>query len=396
MLSFSFKLKPNSSMQFLPFEQWITKLSHRKRRIHAPILTFLFLCSGAFQSTLADATPTTLRRASSLVFSGTTVGAPSLVMPDLGSTSATCTTNNSNPNTTKYRGITFTPGVTGAYTITVDEAISTIPMTDDTLIYVYQTTFNSTAVCTNFVVMGNDPPGTNTAVTLTSGTQYILIVAAAFETEDAFQVTIANDANNAAAFTSSTPLPVELTSLSASISENGVSLNWVTASESSNDGWDVEAQVLGNNNEKQWRKMGFVQGAGTITTSRRYQFDLGKLIAGQHTFRLKQYDFDGTIGFSEPIQVLVEFDKPYSLVSAYPNPFNPTTQFALSVLQDQKVTIQVYNVLGQKVATLHNGQLKSNVPLNVSFNGDGLASGLYVVQMVGANFKTQMNLHLLK
>jgi|GEM_PF-3600560 len=381
-------------MQVLLFEQWITKLSHRNQRIHAPILTFLFLCSGAFQSTLADAAPSTLRRASSLVFSGTTVGAPSLVMPDLGSTSGSCTTTTS--NTTKYKGIVFTPGVTGAYTITVDEAISTTPMTDDTIIYVYQTTFNEAAVCANFLKMGNDPPGTTTAVNLTNGTTYILIVAAAFETEDAFQVTIANDANNPAAFTSSTPLPVELTSLSASISENGVSLNWVTASESNNDGWDVEAQVLSNNNEKQWRKMGFVQGAGTIATSRRYQFDLGKLIAGQHTFRLKQYDFDGTIGFSKPIQVLVEFDKPYSLVPAYPNPFNPTSQFALSVPQDQKVTIQVYNVLGQKIATLHNGQMKSNVPLNVSFNGDGLASGLYVVQIVGANFKTQMNLHLLK
>lgn len=318
-------------------------------------------------------------------------------MPDLGSIAGACTTVGG--NTTKYKGLVFTPGVTGNYTITINNKISPddpVETTDDTIIYVYQTTFNAAAVCSNFVKMGNDPVGTNTVVTLTSGTQYILIVAAAFETEDEFEVVITNDASNAAAFSTSTLLPIQLTSLVASVTSEGTSLKWITSSELNNLGWDIEAQYVSTGSEKKWRKVGFVAGAGTTTLSKSYTFDLGKLLAGEHTLRLKQYDFEGSVSYSEPLDVFVDFDKPYSLIPAYPNPFNPTTQFEISVPQTQPVLIVVYNILGQKVLTLHQGQMTANSPHRFSFDGSGMASGLYVVQIVGENFKNNMNIHLLK
>jgi hypothetical protein len=222
------------------------------------------------------------------------------------------------------------------------------------------------------------------------------MVAAAFQTEDAFQVTISNNAGNTAAFGTSSVLPIELASLSANVGAKGTTLNWVTASESGNAGWDVEEQISDNAQAKVWRKVGFVAGAGTSTQSNRYSFDAGKLLAGEHTFRLKQHDFDGTSSYSEPLKVFVEFDKPFSLINAYPNPFNPSTNFGISVPQDQNVSIYVYNLLGQRILTLHEGQMAANVPQNFSFDGTGLASGLYIVQIVGMNFKTKMNLHLLK
>ncbi len=376
-------------MIFATFEQWTSLISKKWNKVHAPTFFRLWMLFILYSFVVPHSFA-----ASSLVFSNTTVGAPSLQMPDLGSTSGSCTTMAS--NTTKYKGLVFTPGVTGAYTITVNDAISTDPMFDDTIIYVYQTTFNEASVCSNFVVMGNDPPGTTTAVTLTSGTQYIMIVAAAFETEDAFQVTISNDANNAAAFGSSTALPVEITSISANVTQKGTTLNWVMASESNNAGWDVEEQFTTESVEKKWRKVGFVEGAGTSTLSQKYTFDLGKLLAGNHTFRLKQYDLDGSVTFSDPLHIFVEFDKPFSLISAYPNPFNPSTQFEVSVPQAQNVLISVYNILGQKVLDVHRGQMSANTPYRFTFDGSGMASGLYVVQIVGNNFKTNMNLHLLK
>ena len=70
----------------------------------------------------------------------------------------------------------------------------------------------------------------------------------------------------------------------------------------------------------------------------------------------------------------------FELQQNYPNPFNPTTTIEFSLLQNSQVTLSVYNVIGRHVATLANGALDAGVH-HVSFNADGLNSGVYFYEI---------------
>ncbi len=70
----------------------------------------------------------------------------------------------------------------------------------------------------------------------------------------------------------------------------------------------------------------------------------------------------------------------YNLFSNYPNPFNPSTQVTFSISQKGHVVLKVYDVLGKEVAELVNETMKEGF-YNVTFDGSGLASGMYIVNM---------------
>lgn len=64
----------------------------------------------------------------------------------------------------------------------------------------------------------------------------------------------------------------------------------------------------------------------------------------------------------------------------YPNPFNPTTSITYALPVDAVVSIEVYNVLGQKVSQLVEGTMTAGYH-NVSFDASSLASGIYMYRM---------------
>ena len=66
----------------------------------------------------------------------------------------------------------------------------------------------------------------------------------------------------------------------------------------------------------------------------------------------------------------------YNLNQNYPNPFNPSTKISYSVPEESYVTLKVYDVLGNEVATLVN-EKKSRGYYNIEFNAISLASGIY-------------------
>ncbi|MDX1409224.1 MAG: T9SS type A sorting domain-containing protein, partial [Saprospiraceae bacterium] len=84
------------------------------------------------------------------------------------------------------------------------------------------------------------------------------------------------------------------------------------------------------------------------------------------------------------------------LSNAYPNPFNPQSQFTLAVAQDQFVTAELYNTLGQRVATLFSGTVEANQVQSVAIDGAGLASGTYVVRITGERFTDALRVTVLK
>lgn len=85
----------------------------------------------------------------------------------------------------------------------------------------------------------------------------------------------------------------------------------------------------------------------------------------------------------------------FKLSQNYPNPFNPTTQIDYSVAKQGMVTLTVYNVLGQKVATLVSGvQQPGNY--SATFNGNDLASGVYFYRLQAGSVSITRKLVLLK
>ncbi|MBX2822897.1 MAG: T9SS type A sorting domain-containing protein [Rhodothermaceae bacterium] len=86
----------------------------------------------------------------------------------------------------------------------------------------------------------------------------------------------------------------------------------------------------------------------------------------------------------------------YTLSAIYPNPFNPTTQFTLTMGQTQQVSIDVYNVLGQRVASLHEGILTGQSTHAFTFEATSQPSGLYLIQVTGEQFVETRQVVLMK
>lgn len=79
----------------------------------------------------------------------------------------------------------------------------------------------------------------------------------------------------------------------------------------------------------------------------------------------------------------------------YPNPFNPTTEIGYQISEVSHVTLRVYNVLGQEVATLVN-EVKQPGRYEVTFDGTGLSSGVYFYRLQAGEFVDTKKLLLLK
>ena len=87
--------------------------------------------------------------------------------------------------------------------------------------------------------------------------------------------------------------------------------------------------------------------------------------------------------------------KSYNLEQNYPNPFNPSTTIKYQIPQSGLVTLKIYDVLGREVKTLINGYKQSGT-YQITFNGNGLASGIYFYRLDANNFISVKKMILMK
>ncbi len=194
-------------------------------------------------------------------------------------------------------------------------------------------------------------------------------------------------------------VPVELTSFTASTLNGNVNLNWTTATETNNKGFEIQRAVV-NSNESEWEKIGFVNGGGTTSKPLDYSFTDRNIKSGKYSYRLKQIDFDGTYEYSRIIETKVSAPAEFSLKQNYPNPFNPSTKISFSLPSDSKVSLNVFNILGQQVASLINGNISAG-DKEITFDASKLTSGIYLYRLdavtsEGQNFSSIRKMILTK
>lgn len=170
------------------------------------------------------------------------------------------------------------------------------------------------------------------------------------------------------------PLPVELTIFTAVSKGNNVELNWKTATETNNAGFEIERRI-----ENKWVAIGYVEGAGTSNTTKEYQYSDVVKENGSVGYRLKQIDRTGLFTYSNVVEVTIsQVVESFTLGQNYPNPFNPTTTINFSVPSTQQATLKIYDITGREIVTLFNAVAQSGQVYNVQFNAHGLASGIYL------------------
>jgi N-acetylneuraminic acid mutarotase len=170
-------------------------------------------------------------------------------------------------------------------------------------------------------------------------------------------------------------IPVELTSFTASASEGVVELSWITATETNNKGFEVQRSSSG-----EFETIAFVEGHGTTTESQAYSYTDRNVSVGSYSYRLKQIDFDGSFDYSDIVEVDVPAPAVFALEQNYPNPFNPTTAISFKLKVDSKVSLKVFDVLGQEVATLVNTNYAAGSH-KVDFDASRLNSGVYLYRL---------------
>ena len=199
--------------------------------------------------------------------------------------------------------------------------------------------------------------------------------------------------------------PIELISFNYSFVNKKVQLNWATATETNNSGFEVNRKKLeARSQELDWENIGFVPGFGTTTEPKSYSFTAENVTTGTYKYRLKQIDFDGSFTYSNEVEIVVDFTpKEFVLYQNYSNPFNPSTTIKYEIPKVetrhasslQMVTLKVYDILGNEIATLVNEEKQPGV-YEVEFDASSLASGMYLYKLQAGTFVQTKKMILLR
>lgn len=187
------------------------------------------------------------------------------------------------------------------------------------------------------------------------------------------------------------PVPVELTSLNGTYSNGIVVLEWITAAEINNYGFEIQKK----SDNSAFQTIGFVDGNGTSTNRLTYNFSDVDLKESRYYYRLKQIDFDGTFEYSPEVMVDIPALADFILHQNFPNPFNPSTKIRFTVPMRSLVKITLHDVLGREIRILFNSESDRGTK-ELELDGTSLSSGNYIVRMTAGTFQKTQKITLIK
>jgi len=184
-------------------------------------------------------------------------------------------------------------------------------------------------------------------------------------------------------------LPIELASFEAFYNRDEIVLKWVTESEINNEGFEIfksENEQSGNYVLiSSYRTNEGLQGQGNSTTRHQYSFIDRRILPEQiYWYKLADVDYNGNRTFHGPVNASLNsttIPKEFKLYANYPNPFNPTTIIEFNLPKTSQVTLKIFNILGEEVATLVSARLAAG---NHSYKWSrpaGMASGVYLYRL---------------
>ena len=199
-------------------------------------------------------------------------------------------------------------------------------------------------------------------------------------------------------------LPVEMVSFSAKTTYDMVKLNWETETESNNSGFIIMRKSA-NSTE-------FVPVTNSLVKSKnstsanltKYEFvDKSDLQEGvTYTYKIRSIDLGGQVHDYSLLSEVTYDGIPKELIlnQNYPNPFNPTTTFEVFLPKDVKISVDIYNILGQNIRTLYAGEKEKGLH---TFLWDGkdksqksVSSGVYFYQVITPDGQKLKKMTLMK
>jgi len=172
-------------------------------------------------------------------------------------------------------------------------------------------------------------------------------------------------------------LPVTLTNFDGKLIDDKVELNWSTATEINNKGFDIQRSADGVN----FSSIRFVAGSNNSTTGKTYSFTDLKLLPGTNYYRLKQVDKDGRDTYSKIL--LFKSDK--VKWAMYPNPTRNSVNISFNLNSKTNVSAQLLSVDGKVLQTIDKGILGAGVHrLSVR----PAATGTYLIRLTIGNEST--------
>jgi hypothetical protein len=186
-------------------------------------------------------------------------------------------------------------------------------------------------------------------------------------------------------------LAVELMNFGAVAGDGMVTLNWATASETDNDYFEIM---------RDGTRIGEVSGAGTSPSENEYTWIDEHVVNGTvYSYALVAVDLSG---IGEEIAHAAATPSRnagtvfgYALHQNYPNPFNSQTQITFDLADDNYISLKIFNLMGQEVATLAAGEMSAGRH-EVMFDAADLATGIYLYRLESSSFTAERKLTLIK
>ena len=187
-------------------------------------------------------------------------------------------------------------------------------------------------------------------------------------------------------------VPVELESFTASYENNKVLLNWRTASEVNNEGFEIHSSPDNQN----FSMIGSVKGKGNSTERNEYSFADKQIYNPVIYYRLIQVDYDGTRHIAGETVVNTGITlMNFTLMQNYPNPFNPSTKIKYVIPEKSFVSLKLYDILGNCAAQLVDTEQDAGIH-ELTLNAADYSSGVYFYTITAGKFTASKKLVIIK